>query len=420
MAGNIWIINEHLTTPDLSENGHSRHYSLGSEFIKNGYDVSLITSSFSHNPRRKVPLSGLLKTIDGRIRTLVIKGFGYSQSSSFVRIINWVLFFKLCFLAPFTRLPKPDIIILSSTPMLPVYNVLYFRMIYPKCKFIFETRDLWPLTPMRIGNYSEKSIFIHVLKHLEYKCYSKADYIVSVLKNSDEHIKELLGKKDFNFKWISNGIDLQNFSENQQDKNWDFVRNIGHKDAFIVGYAGTLGKANAMEYIVRAFNDFFNGSKYYLVILGDGGEKESLVAEAEGNYNIIFLDTVQREYLMSFYNRCDVLYLSWRNLDLYKYGVSANKIFEYMFAKKPVLMSCNIPKNIIEVSNCGLTSMPENRGDIKEKIIEMAQWSEAQRSEKGQNGYSCLTSKFTYEKLAQDYITVFRELHFSVPGSRRR
>ncbi|MBT8183340.1 MAG: glycosyltransferase family 4 protein, partial [Eudoraea sp.] len=281
MAGNIWIINEHLTTPDLSENGHSRHYSLGLEFIAKGYDVSLITSSYSHNPRRKVALYGLLKTVKGNIRTLVLKGFSYKKSSSKIRILNWVLFLKLCFLAPFTSLPRPDIIILSSTPMLPVYNVLFFKLLYPKCKFIFETRDLWPMTPMHIGGYSERSIFIRTLRHLEHKCYSRADYIVSVLKNSDKHIAHILGHQRFNFKWISNGIDLEHFAGNQKSREWDFKKSLP-EDSFVIGYAGTLGKANAMEYIVESFNAHFKGSNIFLVILGGGGEKQDLLTLAAG------------------------------------------------------------------------------------------------------------------------------------------
>ncbi len=409
MGKNIWIVNEHLTSPDLSENGHSRHFTLGLEFIKQGYDVSLITSSFSHNPKRKVRLFGLMRTIDGRIRTLVLKGFKHEKSSSIIRILNWVLFVLLFFFAPFTRLPKPDIIILSSTPMLPVYNVLFFKWIYPKCKFIFETRDLWPLTPKSIGNYTDDSIFIKVLAHLERKCYAKADYIVSVLKNADQHIKEILGKQPFKFKWISNGIDLNGFNEKQKQYDWEALSQLP-KDSIIVGYAGTIGNANAMEYIVQAFNENFKNSRYYLSILGEGAEKKSLQALANGNPNIIFFDAVQRDYLMSYYQICDVLYLSWRDVDLYKYGIAANKLFEYMFTKKPILMSCNIPENIVDESNCGVISAPENSDDIALKIRSMSQLTKDELVQLGRNGYTYLIERLTYEKLAKDYMEVFQAL----------
>ncbi len=406
---NIWIVNEHLTSPDLSAHGHSRHFTLGLEFIKQGYDVSLITSSYSHNPKRKVPLLGFMKIINGQVRTLVLKGFAHKVSSSPVRILNWFLFFVLFFFAPLTKLPRPNIIIVSSTPMLPVYNVLFFKLLYPNCKFIFETRDLWPMTPKSIGNYSEKSIFIRVLSHLERKCYSQADYIVSVLKNSDRHIRTILKDRPFNFKWISNGIDLKGFAENQKEKKWAAISDLP-ANATVIGYAGTIGTANSMEYIVEAFNKHFRGSESYLVILGEGGEKMALQNAASTNPNILFFDAVQRDYLMSFYNCCDALYLSWRNVELYKYGIAANKLFEYMYAKRPIIMSCNIPGNIVEESDCGITTRAEDSEDIAKKIIEFTTLTEEERSGKGVNGYNYLLERLTYENLASDYVEVFKSL----------
>ncbi|MBC6997546.1 glycosyltransferase family 4 protein [Cytophaga sp. FL35] len=410
IKNNIWIINEHLTSPDLSENGHSRHFTLGQEFIKNGYDVTMITSSFSHNPKRKVPLKGLMRIVKGKIRTLVIKGFSHESSSSIVRIINWGLFFVLLFFAPLMKLPKPHIIILSSTPMLPVYNVLFFKLLFRKTQFVFETRDLWPLTPKSIGNYSENSLFIQLLSHLEHKCYSNADYVVSVLKNSDQHIRSILGNKSFRFKWISNGIDLKGFANNQKNNEWDFNGTRLQEGALVIGYAGTLGKANAMEYIIETFNKWFKGSNCYLVMVGEGGEKQALVQQAKENGNILFLDPVKREYLMSFYQKCDMLYLSWRDLELYKYGVSANKLFEYMYSQTPILMSCNIPGNIIEEAKCGLISNAEDPEDIKNKIELFKELLILDRKQLGINGREYVVENLTYAKLAQDYMEVFKEL----------
>lgn len=413
MSKNIWIVNEHLTTPEISSSGHSRHYSLGLEFDKHGYDTTLITSSFSHNPYREVAFKGFYKLYQGNIRTLVFKGLTYSKTNSPWRVGNWVLFYILFYLAPLTKTPKPDVIILSSTPMLPVYNILFFKLIYPKCKFIFETRDLWPLTPLSLGNYSERNLFIRALSHLERLCYSKADYIVSVLNNSDKHAEKVLGGKKFKFKWISNGIDLNQFGNRQMNKDWGFLRKIDKKKSFLVGYAGTLGNANAMEYIIETFNKYFNGSQFYLAIIGDGGEREFLGLVAKDNPNIFFIDTVSRDLLLSFYQKCDVLYLSSRKRKIYEYGVSANKIFEYMFAKKPILMSGDFPDSIIELSNCGFMVEPENSEIIRDRILFLKGLSNQEKEELGENGFSYLINNLTYSKLAKDYVEIFKELQIS-------
>lgn len=415
---NIWIVNEHLTTPELSNNGHSRHYSLGMEFMDKGYGVSLITSSFSHNPRRNVKIKGLLKIMEGNVKTLIIRGISYKNPSSKLRIVNWIFFSLLFFFAPFTRLPKPDIIILSSTPMLPVYGILFFKLFNPKCKFIFETRDLWPLTPLSIGNYSKNSIFIKVLSHLEYLCYSRADYIVSVLKNSDKHVLQVLRGRQFRFKWISNGIDLHFFEKNQDTKKWEFLSKINREESFIVGYAGTIGNANAMEFIVQAFNENFKDTNFYLLILGEGGDKEALELIANGNPNVFFLNTVPKNVLPSFYQVCDILYLSARNRKLYEYGLSANKIFEYMYSKKPILLSGNFSDNLIDIAQCGFVIESEDSDEIGKKIIAIKEMPKEDKDVLGENGYSYLMNNLTYSKLADDYIKVFEELFASKNNSK--
>jgi len=410
MPKNIWIINEHLSTPELSTSGHSRHYSLALEFQKAGYNVSLITSSFSHNPLRKVPLSGFWKILDGNVRTMVIKGVSYQKTASKLRMFNWVLFCFLLFFIPFSRLPKPDIIVLSSTPMLPVYNILLYRFFNTNCKFIFETRDLWPLTPLSLGGYSKKNVFIRFLSHLEYLCYSRADYIVSVLVNSHKHVKKVLGEKKFRFKWISNGVDLVLLEGHSVDKQWGFLNKMDHPEPYIIGYAGTLGNANAMEYIVETFNTYFVGTKFYLVVVGQGGDSEKLKIQAKDNPNIFFSDAVPRTALMSFYSICDALYLGSRDRELYKYGVSANKIFEYMFSKTPILMSGNFPDSIIEKAQCGFMIKPENAQDIRNKIINLESLPKIKQDKFGLNGYTYLINNLTYRKLAGDYIEVFKSL----------
>lgn len=415
---NLWIINEHLTTPALGKNGHSRHYILSQKFLKKGYNISLITGSFSINPHVNVSQGKLFKRMEELgITTVVIKAFKYKKSNSKIRVLNWGLFSLLLLFAPLAKLPRPNIILVSSTPMLPMVSVQILKLFYPKCKVIFETRDLWPLTPLSIGGYSEKSLFIKVLAKIESFSYKRADYVVSVLKNSYKRGNEVTNGISHKFKWISNGVDVAQDAYEQKEKKWDFKTKIkNNENAIIVGYAGTLGKANAMEFIIEAFNKSFKDTHYYLVILGDGGEKNDLVKLAGGNPNIFFENSVSREYVGDFYQKCDFLYLSWRDRELYKYGIAANKIFEYMYAGKPILMSANIPDTIIELAKCGILTKAEDPEDIKEKIIQCSFISLQERELMGAKGKKYLLDNFTYDKLAADYLDIFDELIKPVPS----
>ena len=53
---NIWIINQHIGTPSMGVVGH-RHYYLAQTLYNRDYNVTLLTSTFSHVPRRDIKQS---------------------------------------------------------------------------------------------------------------------------------------------------------------------------------------------------------------------------------------------------------------------------------------------------------------------------------------------------------------------------
>jgi len=149
---NIWIINQYITTPEIDGDGY-RHYYIAQQLKLLGYNPLLITSSFAHAPYRHNKFSGLYKFINKGVPTLILKGNKYEKSGGLGRMLSWIIFsIALCILPILSRkkVPKPDIIILSSLPLIPVVNILCFKVLYPKCKFVFEIRDLWPLSGIEL------------------------------------------------------------------------------------------------------------------------------------------------------------------------------------------------------------------------------------------------------------------------------
>tara|TARA_R110002049_G_scaffold116881_1_gene269716 strand:- start:3438 stop:4649 length:1212 start_codon:yes stop_codon:yes gene_type:complete len=400
MSKNIWIINQYLTTPELNGDGY-RHYYLAKEFEKNGFDTTLITSSFSHVPGKDVSFKGFFKIFDNDIRTLVIKGNRFTNSKGAYRILSWLVFCGLLFFIPKKKLPKPDYIVVSSMSLLPILNVLYyFKKNYPDAKFILEIRDIWPLTIVELGGYSKKNIFVKFLAWVEKLGYSRADHIVSVLKNADLHIGKILGHKNFNYSWISNGYNLANLKTEKQNNS--YLINSVPKNKFIIGYAGTLGKANAMDYIIEAMK--YMPNNVCLCILGGGNEKENLMKMATSN-NIIFMDKIPKNQVSTFLEACDLLYIGWHNSKIYNYGTSAQKTFDYMFASKPILMSGEFLDNPITMGKCGFVIPAENCEQIREALISISLMDKAELELLGITGKKYLLDNFTYDKLAQKYIT---------------
>ncbi|WP_417291654.1 glycosyltransferase family 4 protein [Corallibacter sp.] len=402
----VWLINQYLCTPELNNDGH-RHSFLAEEFIKKGYDVTLITSSFSHVPYRENNFKGLYKVIDKNIRTLLIKGNKYKGTQGFARVFSWLIFCFLLFFIPTKKIPKPDIIIVSSNSLLPILNVVFFfKRKFKGVKFILEIRDIWPLSLIELGGFSSKNILIRFLAWVEKLGYKKADHIVSLLMNADVHIKNVLGHVPFKYTWISNGFQIEDESTYKPISKE--LAALIPKDGFIVGYAGSLGKANAMEYIIEGFNKIKN-KNIHLLIVGSGDEMISLKKLSISN-NISFLGRLPKNEILSFLNKCDLLYFSSKDLKIYSYGISANKTFDYMYAAKPILLSASTQNNVIQLAKCGKVIKPNDSDLIVEEILNFKEMSLEDRKTIGLKGKDYLLKYFTYDKLSDKYIDIFKSL----------
>ncbi|RZN84178.1 MAG: glycosyltransferase WbuB [Winogradskyella sp.] len=406
---NIWLINQYLCTPELNGDGH-RHSYLAEHWIKKGYDVTLITSSFSHVPYRHNKFKGLFKIKNDPIRTLLIKGNKYGETQGVSRIFSWIIFFSLLFFIPTKKLPKPDIIIVSSNSLLPILNTVYFfKKRFKGLKFVLEIRDIWPLTLTELGGFSTKNLFIRFLAWVEKLGYNNADHIVSLLINTDEHIKNITSQKPKKYSWISNGFDLNNIDKNQVKISQKMQQQIP-KNGFIIGYAGSLGKANAMEYIINAVNNL-NKQSIYVCIVGSGNDTEKLKDLAKDTANIIFFDRIPKKQVQSFLSYCDLLFFSTKKSNLYKYGISANKTFDYMYAEKPILLSASTKDNVIEIADCGYVVEPENEKVLIEKILEIEKMSIEERQAMGMKGKKYLLENLSYQKLGDDFVSIFKSFY---------
>ncbi|WP_298314740.1 glycosyltransferase family 4 protein [uncultured Aquimarina sp.] len=409
---NIWIINQYITSPDIDRDGY-RHYYIAKHLQKEEkYNTLLITSSFSHAPYRHNKIKGLYKFVNKDVNTLILKGNKYNKSHGKGRMLSWLIFCVNLCLLPFIsrkKVPKPDIIVLSSLPLLPVLNILVFRkLFYPKCKFIFEIRDLWPMSAIELGNYSEKNIFMRFLRYIEKLAYTHADIIISVLPRADKHIKKVLGHDNFEYKWITNGFELPNSAENPIE---DIFEDKIDSKTFNIGYAGTIVIANPLDTIIKVVSEL-KEKNIHLYILGGGPEKERLLKLSEDYDNIHFLDRVPKDYVRLFLSKMDVLFMGKGTKDtkIYDFGTSQLKTFDYFYAKKPIIQALGSNENPVTYSNSGYVVAPEDPDSLKERILYFKNLSKQESYEYGKRGYQYLLKNCTYDKISDSFLEVFDKL----------
>jgi len=399
---NIWIINQ--TAGKIDSGWGERHYYLSNYWVKNGYNVNIISGSHNHlftnQPKIEKRKWFTYEEVDKQIQFCWVKTPFYN--GGFKKFYsNFIYTLKLFFLS-IKKLGKPDIIIVSSMPIFPILNGLFFKRKFKKARLIIEIRDLWPLTPIHLKGYSKNHPFIKVLRWFEKIAYVKSDKIVSLLPNASKYITKI-SKDKSKFNYIPNGINESLVDNEALPLN---IINLIPKDKFIVGYAGTIGFANAMEYLIDASLNIKENNIHF-VIVGEGSLKKSYQNRVKNSKNITFINKIKKTQVQNILKHFDVCYLGRYKSPLYYHGVSYNKYFDYMLAKKPILESSELIRDQVELSGCGIIVPPENKESIISGILKLYKMDKFELETLGNRGYAFVKKYHDYDYLSKLYINLF-------------
>ena len=399
----IWIINQYSSTPTTSLGG--RHFYLAQELAKNNISVDVIGASYTHLLSNPHKFKGVYKQekFDG-FTYYWLKTISYLNSSSKLRIINWILFSFLVFFLPFIIRNKPNIIIYSSPSLFGSIPSFFLARLL-KARFIFEVRDIWTETLVTLGGYSKNSLPIRVMYAIERFMYKHADKVISNLPHSVDHMEKSGMPRD-KFAWIPNGISSEEVSLPE-----DLSLDIEHalpKDKFLIGYVGSLGQANCMETLLSAAANVKHLPDVHFVMVGKGASKEKLIelSVSLGADNVSFLPPIPKRQVQSLMRRFDVCYIGWKNEELYQYGISPNKLPEYMYSGKPVLHSFSGKGDFVKISNAGVSVAAEDAEAVTLGIVELYNMSPEQRRVLGENGKKFVVEQLTYKKISKKLIDV--------------
>lgn len=397
-----WIINQYASTPATGMGG--RHYYLARELVKQGYQIYLIASSANHLLHHKPEINEPYKVelVDG-VNFVWVNMPQYTDAHSKRRALNWFFFaWRLQGLANF--LTTPDVILYSSPS--PIGFLGAERLANQvKARLLFEVRDIWPLTLTEIGGYSTTHPFIRLMQWIEDHAYRRADAVVSNLKNAVEHMVER-GMSREKFTWIPNGFSLDEVALKVPlaDSVWQQLP----QDKFIVGYTGTLGVANALDTLIMAAEKLCNHTEIVFVLVGGGKEKVILqeMVSNKGLDNIIFIEPIPKVQIQAMLSHFDACYIGWLNDELYRFGIGANKIPEYLYSGKPVLHAYSGACDPVTEYDSGIQISAENADLLAKAVLQLYHMPVEKRTLLGSNGHKAATEHYEYGQLAQQLAKV--------------
>ncbi|MCT8593104.1 glycosyltransferase family 4 protein, partial [Glaesserella parasuis] len=305
---------------------------------------------------------------------------------------------------------RPDVVIASSTyPM----DIWVAKAIAHKAnaKLIFEVHDLWPLSPIELGGMSPYHPFIQWCQWAENTAYKYSDAVVSMLPNVHKHMEEH-GLDLSKLHIIPNGIveedwlteNIHSLSNGDIKSFFDVQKELGNT---IVAYTGAHGQPNALELLLESAK-YLSNEKIVFMFVGAGLEKSKLLARKneENINNVYFFNPINKKEIPNLLKNIDIAYIGLQNQSLFRFGISPNKLMDYMMAAKPIVCAINAGNDPVTEVNCGITVKSNNSNEIAKAILTLAQLPISEREQMGLNGYNHIIKEHTYSKLAKKFLEV--------------
>lgn len=382
-----------------------RPYYLAREWVKLGHSVTIVAASFSHLRQKNPDLSEMMEEVIDDIRYIWLPVNKY-QGNGVKRFKNMLLFIYQLYrnLRKFAEI-KPDVVIASSTYPLDSYPA-YKLAKMTGAKFAFELHDLWPLSPMELGGMSKWHPFIMLMQRGEDFWCRHADKVISILPKTEAYLKTH-GLRDGKFCYIPNGIVLADYDDVLPLK-LDYLQqlnNLRKHGKFLIGFAGAHGIANALDILLYAAEKLKNTQAYF-VLVGQGQEKENLMALMQklDLDNVLFLSSIPKKMVPAFLAHMDVLYIGLQNQKLFRFGISPNKLMDYMMAGKPILHSITAGNDLVQEAHCGISVPAEDIDAIAEAVKRLMSMDKDELSVLGKNGKEYVIKHHDYKVLAEKFI----------------
>ena len=265
----ITYVHQYFTTP--TQGGGTRSFEMGRRLVQMGHTVRMITT------RRESGFGGWsVSEVEGlEVHEL---GVPYSNSMGNARRIAAFLHFAAAASIRVASLPT-DVILATSTPLtvaIPGMIGAAFR----RRPLVFEVRDLWPDVPIALGAL-RSPVTRWLARVLERTAYANSRHVIALAPGMREDIIAK-GVEPEKVSVIPNGCDLDLFEADSSAYAAVRAAHPGLGDGPLVVFAGTIGRANGLGYLVEVACHMRRISpRTRFAVVGDGPERPSVADHAK-------------------------------------------------------------------------------------------------------------------------------------------
>lgn len=404
---NLWIFNHYAALMYLD--GDGRHHGLAKYLISKGVKVKIFCADFLHGVDEAIEIEDgkyTCKTGADGVEYVIIKTTAY-KNNGLSRIKNMIdYYFRVRKVA--NEIAKkegtPDIILASSVhPLALIAGEKFAKKHNIPC--LCEIRDLWPETLVELGYLSKKKLLTRLMYRGEHSIYRKSQGVIFTMPGGKDYIKDRGWQDDVPLDkvyHISNGVDLDKFRFDVENNTMS--EELLNTNKFKIVYAGSIRRVNKVDELVLIAEILQNrgNNDIDILVYGGGNQKEELESkcrEASLN-NIHFMGKIDKKYVPYVLSKADLTIVTIEQTNLGKYGISWNKIYEYMACGRPIITNFNLGKyNPIAEYNFGIAKVYENLELMCDEIEEVSKLDKPSYDKYAQNACKA-AHDFDYKILA--------------------
>lgn len=370
--GTIYWVNQFAAPPD--QPGGTRHHEMSAALRELGYDVRVVASDLNLTMRRYARRAdasddrAIAENV-GSVPFVWLPAGDYRRNdwrrAASMLVFAWQV---IRYLTP--RLRRGDIVI-GSSPQLPAAAAARVAALVRGARFIFEVRDLWPES---LTGVSGRRSALAALLRLNADALYRTSRAIIILAEGNRAPIMRHGGREGRIVFIPNGVDLTAFVCGPDDLPTE-VAWVAEGSTFV--YAGAHGPANGLDLVLDAADDLQRRDRgdIRILLIGDGPTKESLQREAlqRGLANVVFADPVPKQAIPAILKRCTGGLMVLKDVELFRHGVSPNKLFDYLASDLPVVT--NVPGDvatIVEEATAGIVVPPGDAQALADAMVAIA------------------------------------------------
>lgn len=170
-------------------------------------------------------------------------------------------------------------------------------------------------------------------------------------------------------------------------------------------YTGAHGVANSLDTILYAASILKKQGfeeKILFRFIGDGVEKNNLIELSSKLelQNVRFEDPVPKTIIFEKMEEADALIAVMKKTKLYRWGISFNKLYDYLAIAKPIVFGVQAYNDPVKEAEAGISVPPEDPQALADAIIQVYNLSDEERKVMGRRGRRYVEENYDFAKLA--------------------